>query len=255
MRLTSGLHRAGERRDDSRPATETVVVSGAAPVVDVQNAREVINLPGDEIKELPTSRNVNSLLSLTPGIQSHYRPAQRHVRRAWRLRRRHRRLLQSWCRRLQRRRAGTATDATNLAQGRVLVDGQVINAGGSCRSSDRPAGTPRTSPTPRKSTSRCQVRSVSRRPAAPSINIVPRTGGNRFAGDFNTTYTTDKWFFANNDAYPERSAACSRSRAITTCRLASAARSSETSCGSTRSAATRASTSCRSASTLLAEPE
>src|SRR5882672_4141610 len=40
--------------------TETVVVSGATPVVDVQNAREVINLPGDVIKELPTSRNVNS---------------------------------------------------------------------------------------------------------------------------------------------------------------------------------------------------
>src|SRR5712672_3547501 len=38
--------------------TETVIVSGATPVVDVQNAREVINLPGDVIKELPTSRNV-----------------------------------------------------------------------------------------------------------------------------------------------------------------------------------------------------
>src|SRR5438045_4322625 len=54
--------------------SETVVVSGAAPVVDVQNAREVINLPGDVIKELPTARNVNNLLNLTPGIQSPYRP-------------------------------------------------------------------------------------------------------------------------------------------------------------------------------------
>src|SRR5438128_282761 len=54
--------------------TETVVVSGTAPVVDVQNAREVINLPGEVIRELPTSRNVNSLLELTPGIGSNYRP-------------------------------------------------------------------------------------------------------------------------------------------------------------------------------------
>ena len=35
-----------------------------------------------------------------------------------------------------------------------------------------------------------------------SINIVPRTGGNRYAGDFNMTYTTAKWFFANNGDYP-----------------------------------------------------
>src|SRR5436853_7320336 len=54
--------------------TETVVVSGAAPVVDVQNAREVITLPGDLVKELPTSRNVNSLLEVVPGISNRYKP-------------------------------------------------------------------------------------------------------------------------------------------------------------------------------------
>ena len=53
---------------------ETVVVSGATPVVDIQNAREVVNFTGEQIKELPTSRNVNSLLQLTPGINSQYRP-------------------------------------------------------------------------------------------------------------------------------------------------------------------------------------
>ena len=50
--------------------TETIVVAGVTPTVDVQNSREVITLPGDRIKDIPTSRNVNSLLELTPGISS-----------------------------------------------------------------------------------------------------------------------------------------------------------------------------------------
>jgi hypothetical protein len=36
---------------------------------------------------------------------------------------------------------------------------------------------------------------------------VPKTGGNRFAGDYNTTYTTEKWFATNNQAYPSVPAA------------------------------------------------
>ena len=34
-----------------------------------------------------------------------------------------------------------------------------------------------------------------------TINIVPRTGGNRFAGDYNTTYTTDSWWATNNGTH------------------------------------------------------
>ena len=34
------------------------------------------------------------------------------------------------------------------------------------------------------------------------INIVPRTGGNRFAGNFNWTFTNENLFGANNGAYP-----------------------------------------------------
>ena len=56
--------------------TETVVVSGTSPVVDVQNARQAITFEGDTIKELPTARNINSLLELTPGISSNYRTGQ-----------------------------------------------------------------------------------------------------------------------------------------------------------------------------------
>ena len=53
---------------------ETVVVSGSTPIVDVQNAREQLSFQGEELKELPSSRNINSLLTLTPGISSNYRP-------------------------------------------------------------------------------------------------------------------------------------------------------------------------------------
>src|SRR5262249_15823110 len=52
---------------------ETIVVSGVTPTVDVQNARQVISFEGAEIRDLPTSRNVNSLLELTPGISSNYK--------------------------------------------------------------------------------------------------------------------------------------------------------------------------------------
>ena len=53
---------------------ETVAVRAESPVVDVQSARQAITFSGDELQELPTSRNIVSLLALTPGIGSSYRP-------------------------------------------------------------------------------------------------------------------------------------------------------------------------------------
>ena len=113
--------------------TETVVVAGITPIVDVQNSREVIpTCRARRSVDLPTSRNANSLLELTPGISSQYRASTS----------------QSpfgapgvcvggigvFCSPnmagSQRRRHGALTDQTNLAQGRVLVDGQVVNSGG-----------------------------------------------------------------------------------------------------------------------------
>jgi hypothetical protein len=56
--------------------TETVVVSGVTPTVDVQNARQAVTFDGDDLRELPTARNVNSLLTLTPGIRLRARLSQ-----------------------------------------------------------------------------------------------------------------------------------------------------------------------------------
>jgi hypothetical protein len=53
---------------------ETVSVKAESPVVDVQNARQAVTFTGDQLQELPTSRNIVSLLGLTPGIGSSYRP-------------------------------------------------------------------------------------------------------------------------------------------------------------------------------------
>ena len=82
---------------------ETVVVSGVTPIVDVQNAREVISFQGEQLAELPSSRNINSLLDADPRHLQQL-PADHRVRRAGRVRRRRRRLLQPRPRGLQRRR-------------------------------------------------------------------------------------------------------------------------------------------------------
>jgi len=45
--------------------SELVTVTAEAPTVDVQNARQVATLAGEEIRDLPTTRNLRSILSMT----------------------------------------------------------------------------------------------------------------------------------------------------------------------------------------------
>jgi hypothetical protein len=184
--------------------TETVVVAGITPIVDVQNSREVINLQGATIRDLPTSRNANSLLELTPGISSQYRPSTS----------------QSpfgapgvcvggigvFCSPnmagFNVGDTGTLTDQSNLAQGRVLVDGQVVNSGGTVPIFGQTGG---------YTTDVANSQEVNIRVSGPlgesetggsEINIVPRTGGNRYSGNFFLSYTTENWFGTNNGSYP-----------------------------------------------------
>jgi len=131
--LTSGFTASVNGTMTVGQLTETIVVAGVTPTVDVQNSREVITLPGDRIRDMPTSRNVNSLLELTPGISSQYTTST----------------AQSpfgapgvcvggvgvFCNPgisgFNIGDRGTALDQSNMAQGRVLVDGVVVNSGGS----------------------------------------------------------------------------------------------------------------------------
>ena len=72
MALTSGFTAPVNATMTVGQLSEILVVTGATPPVDVQNARQAITFEGDQIKELPTSRNITSLLNLTPGISSNY---------------------------------------------------------------------------------------------------------------------------------------------------------------------------------------
>jgi hypothetical protein len=189
--------------------TETVVVAGVTPTVDVQNSREVINLPGDQIRDMPTSRNVNSLLQLTPGISSQYTTSTS----------------QSpfgapgvcvggigvFCNPgingFNIGDRGTALDQSNMAQGRVLVDGVVVNQGGSTPIVGQTGGYTADVANSQEVNIRVSGALGESENGGSEINIVPRTGGNRFAGDFFLSYTTESWFGTNSGNYPNVPAA------------------------------------------------
>jgi hypothetical protein len=202
--LTSGFTAAVNGTMTVGQLTETIVVAGVTPTVDVQNSREVITLPGDRIKDIPTSRNVNSLLELTPGISSQYTTST----------------AQSpfgapgvcvggigvFCNPgisgFNIGDRGTALDQSNMAQGRVLVDGVVVNSGGSPPIGGTTGGYTADVANSQEVNIRVSGSLGESENGASEINIVPRTGGNRFAGDFFLSYTTENWFGSNYSAYP-----------------------------------------------------
>src|SRR6476619_5955736 len=49
-------------------AAETIVVSGASLIVDVQNAGRQVTLSGDLVRRLPTAYSYGALLGLVPGV-------------------------------------------------------------------------------------------------------------------------------------------------------------------------------------------
>jgi hypothetical protein len=189
--------------------SETVIVAAETPVVDVQNAREAFTLQGDQIKQLPTSRNVNSLLALTPGIQSNYRPTTAFGAPGVCVGG-----IGVFCNpgvngfnvgdmgQVNGVGGATTTDQTNLAQGRVLVDGQVINAGASVPIVGQTGGYTADVANAAEVNIRVSGALGESETGGSEINIVPKTGGNRYSGDFNSTYTTEKFFATNNQAYP-----------------------------------------------------
>jgi len=177
---------------------ETVVVSGAAPVVDIQNAREVVNFTGEQIKELPTSRNVNSLLQLTPGINSQYRPTSAFGAPGVCVGG-----IGVFCNPgVAGFNVGDASDGTNMNQGRVMVDGQVVNQSGALPLGGVTGGY--TADIANSQEVNIQVSGAlgENETGGSTINIVPRTGGNKFAGNFNWTFTNENLFAANNGSYP-----------------------------------------------------
>jgi carboxypeptidase family protein len=171
--------------------TESVNVVAEAPVVDVQNARQAVTFEGAELRDLPTVRNVRSLLLLTPGLTAAGLGAD-CVGGAG-----------VWCNNnIYNLNAHTAAnDNDGLSQGRIMVDGNVINSGGGAGIMGITGGySPDVGNAQEVSISISGALGESETGGA-AINIVPRTGGNRFAGNYFTSYTRQSWFDKNNGTH------------------------------------------------------
>lgn len=181
---------------------ETITVAADPPTVDVQNARQAITFSGDQLQELPTSRNIISLLGLTPGISSVYQPGTAYGPCSGGV--------GTFCSpAVQSFNQGEEPGSSLLAtQGQVRVDGMVINSGASLTQSV--AGGPivgmmggymADTATSQEITIQLSGALGESETGGATINIIPRTGGNRYAGTYNTTYTTNRWFAKNDKAY------------------------------------------------------
>jgi hypothetical protein len=182
---------------------ETVTVTGESPTVDVQNARQVAAFEGEQIRDLPTTRNIRSILTLTPGLTATGLGADCVGG------------VGVWCNNnIYNLSAHTATnDTEGGSQGRVMVDGTIINTGGGAGIMGMTGGYVADVANAQEVTVQISGALGESETGGASINIIPRTGGNRFAGNYFGTYTRGPldetggnrrgWFSTNNGSHPE----------------------------------------------------
>src|SRR5678809_1588356 len=189
--------------------SETVTVIAEAPTVDVQNARQVSTFAGEDIRDLPTTRNIRSILTLTPGLTATGLGADCIGG------------VGVWCNNnIYNLSAHTATDdGDGGAQGRVMVDGTIINTGGGAGIMGMTGGYVADVANAQEVNVQISGALGESETGGASINIVPRTGGNRFSGNYFMSYTqgdygtdgelrgggwlTGSWFSKNNSKFPE----------------------------------------------------
>lgn len=192
---------------------ETVTVSGEAPTVDVQSARQVRTLAGEDIRELPTTRNIRSILTLTPGLTPTGLGADCVGG------------IGVWCNNniynlgsmADTQPVGAFAPADelandSLAQGRVMVDGTIINTGGGAGIMGMTGGYVADVANAQEVNVQVSGALGESETGGATINIVPRTGGNTFAGNYFVTYTRGPldsdgnpqtgWFSKNNEKFP-----------------------------------------------------
>jgi hypothetical protein len=169
--------------------TDVVTVVAESPAVDVQNARVQYVFSGSDIADLPTERDLGGLLNLVPSISNPngtciggqglfcngIAPAfNSHV---------------------------SGLDADGQNQGRIVVDGMTINRGASAQGINLNTGA-----TNGISFDTANVQELTftlsgalgeSETGGAAITIVPRTGGNRFAGSYFTSYLDEKFFDRN----------------------------------------------------------
>jgi hypothetical protein len=177
--------------------SEVVTVTAAAAVIDVQNARQRQVFTGDEVADLPTTRNLGDLVQLVPGIaiaaaggnsepticsggqgQGGFSGALSGCSPIFEGFNTH----------------SSLNDAASINQGRMQVDGLGVQSfGGGGRSSYI------------ADVGNSQEISLNLSGAlgesetgGATINVVPRTGGNRYAGNYFTAYSSGR-FYGKND--------------------------------------------------------
>jgi hypothetical protein len=190
--------------------TEVVTVIGeSVPLVDVQNARQRQVFSGDEIRDLPTTRNLGDLVQLVPGIalqnagggfNGDSRPqicsggqgdgsagifGTQSFSGSF-----------SGCGPIFEgfNAHSSMNDAQSMNQGRLQVDGLGVQSfGGGGRSSyiTDIGNAQEVTFTLSGSLGESET-------GGTTINVVPRTGGNRFAGNYFTAYSNGS-FFDRND--------------------------------------------------------
>src|SRR5262245_23356371 len=168
--------------------TETVTVSAEAPTVDVQNARQVATFEGAEIRDLPTTRNIRSILTLTPGLTPSGLGADCVGG------------VGVWCNNnIYNLGAHGDTQPTalfavdpladeSLNQGRVMVDGTIINTGGGAGIMGMTGGYVADVANAQEVNVQISGALGESETGGASINIIPRTGGNKFAGNYFMTF-------------------------------------------------------------------
>ncbi len=191
--LTSGFTAPVNATMSVGQVAETVTVVGTTPTVDLQTARQVTTFVGAEIRDLPTARNLRSLLTLTPGLTATGLGAD-CVGGAG-----------VWCNNnIYNLSAHTAADDTvGQTQGRVMVDGTIINTGGGAGIMGMTGGYVVDIANAQEISVQVSGALGESETGGAALNVIPRTGGNRFAGNYFTSYTRQAWFDKNNGTHSE----------------------------------------------------
>ena len=174
---------------------EVVSVVAETPAVDVQNARVQYVFNGSDLADLPTERDLGGLMNLVPSLQANtfgsaciggvgafcngIAPGfNSHV-------------------------AANDTDGQN--QGRIVVDGMTINRGASAGGINVNTGATNgiafDTANVQELTFTLSGALGESETGGASITIVPRTGGNRFAGSYFTSYLNQRFFDRNRGTH------------------------------------------------------
>jgi hypothetical protein len=169
--------------------TDVVTVVAESPAVDVQSARVQYVFGGSEIADLPTERDLGGLLNLVPSVTTNQGSCVGGVG--------------PFCNGIAPafNSHTSGLDNDGMSQGRIVVDGMTINRGAA------PIGINlNTGATNGISFDTANVQEITfslsgalgeSETGGASITVVPRTGGNRFAGSYFTSYLDNSFFDRN----------------------------------------------------------